>query len=472
MCSLGGEISANFVNPAGLGFYKTSEMVISPGLSFQHDNARYLGMDSRGNNVTNFNLGTSGFVFGWPTETGGSMAFSIAVNRTANFNGNTYYTGQNNYSSFSEQYAEEFVNSGESIDNGINDPSLSYGTRMALYTYLIDTATIGNSLQVIGMPQKVLAANGYLSQLYNRKTKGGITEVAIGLGAMSRDKWYFGFSLGIPIVSYTRELTFTESDASGNGNNNDFSTSTYTETYTSKGAGVNLRVGGIYKPSTSLRIGLAVQTPTIYTLTDNTNASMTTNTENYAGVVSIASSALDDAISFNAGNVKYDFASPWKFTAGLSYLLGSVEDVKKQKGFITADVEYVTTRSPRYSSPEVDGSQIDDIYFSSVNDAIKSYCKGSLNLRAGVELKFDILAARFGFAYYSDPYSDKNLKADRLYLTGGLGYRNKGIFIDLAYVQGFTNDVNFPYRLADKTNLYASVRQTTGTILATVGFKF
>ncbi len=34
MGSLGGDINATFVNPAGLGFYKTGEFVLSPGLTF------------------------------------------------------------------------------------------------------------------------------------------------------------------------------------------------------------------------------------------------------------------------------------------------------------------------------------------------------------------------------------------------------------------------------------------------------
>ena len=59
-----------------------------------------------------------------------------------------------------------------------------------------------------------------------------------------------------------------------------------------------------------------------------------------------------------------------------------------------------------------------------------------------------------------------------LLLSGGLGYRNKGMFIDLTYVQGFAKDVNFPYRLADKANTFASIKETSGTLLLTVGFKF
>ena len=41
-----------------------------------------------------------------------SNAFSIAINQTANFNNEVHYKGLNNYSSFSEQFAEELAKSG------------------------------------------------------------------------------------------------------------------------------------------------------------------------------------------------------------------------------------------------------------------------------------------------------------------------------------------------------------------------
>src|SRR5580765_5763572 len=108
MGSLGGEITATFVNPAGIGMYKTNEVVFSPGFRFQKDKSDYLGANTTGTNKSNFNIGASGFVFAMPGQSTTHAAISIAVNRTANFGGNTYYRGQNDYSSFSEQYAEEF----------------------------------------------------------------------------------------------------------------------------------------------------------------------------------------------------------------------------------------------------------------------------------------------------------------------------------------------------------------------------
>ena len=56
--------------------------------------------------------------------------------------------------------------------------------------------------------------------------------------------------------------------------------------------------------------------------------------------------------------------------------------------------------------------------------------------------------------------------------SGGLGYRNHGMFIDLGYVHHTVRDQQFPYRLEDRLNTYGTLRNTRGQIVATVGFKF
>ena len=69
-------------------------------------------------------------------------------------------------------------------------------------------------------------------------------------------------------------------------------------------------------------------------------------------------------------------------------------------------------------------------------------------------------------------FDDGELKAHKMNISGGLGYRNKGIFVDVAYVLGLNRDVNFPYRLADKPNTFANIKDNNGTAVLTVGFKF
>jgi hypothetical protein len=53
-----------------------------------------------------------------------------------------------------------------------------------------------------------------------------------------------------------------------------------------------------------------------------------------------------------------------------------------------------------------------------------------------------------------------------------LGYRHKGFFIDLTYVHAFNKDVDFGYRLQDKANTFATVKNQRGNIVGTLGIKF
>ena len=85
MGSLGGDITANYINPAGLGFYKTGEVVLSPGWSFGSTNTGYLSNNVKSPSYNNFVLGTSGVVFGWANEPDKSSSFSLAVNRSCRF---------------------------------------------------------------------------------------------------------------------------------------------------------------------------------------------------------------------------------------------------------------------------------------------------------------------------------------------------------------------------------------------------
>jgi hypothetical protein len=152
-----------------------------------------------------------------------------------------------------------------------------------------------------------------------------------------------------------------------------------------------------------------------------------------------------------------------------SYVFSGVEDVSQQRGFVTADVEYVTHGSSRFQTAE---EGVDDGYFDAVNEGVKLSYKGALNFRVGGEMKFNTFMTRLGFAYYGSPYEDSELKAHRMNVSGGVGYRNKGFFVDVAYVHGLNKDVNFPYRLGDKANTFAEVKERSGGLLMTFGVKF
>ena len=51
MGSLGGEISSVFVNPAGLGFYRTGDLVFTPGYNFLNNKSSFLGRTEKDKNL-------------------------------------------------------------------------------------------------------------------------------------------------------------------------------------------------------------------------------------------------------------------------------------------------------------------------------------------------------------------------------------------------------------------------------------
>jgi hypothetical protein len=473
--SLGGDITSLFVNPAGLGFYKTNEFVFTPGLSLLNGSSNYRGTNATADNGSRFNIGTTGFVWGEPNprRAGSNRSFGLAINRTANFNSNVYYEGVNNYSSFSESFAEEFAASGSNILDPVYSMPVSFGTKLAVYNYLIDTAIIGNNIEVVGLPllhSIVTGTDPNLFQQRNIETRGGVTEIAFGFASNKNDKIYFGASIGIPILNYQRTSTFTESDL--NNTVDSFATATYRENYSVKGAGLNAKLGMIVKASDQFRAGLSVATPTLYGLREVTTGYMFNDTEKYFTTGGSTSEGDEHSIytDNNAGIPEYSFdmVSPWKFTASGTYMINAVADVTQQRGFITADVEYVTHGSTRFHASDPN----DDAYVKGVNDAVRLSYKSAVNVRVGGELKFSPFTTRLGFAYYGSPYKEKEFKASRMNISGGVGYRNRGLFVDFTYVYGLNRDIDFPYRLADKANTYANLKNNNGNVLLTFGVKF
>ena len=284
MGSLGGDISALYVNPAGLGFYRTNEFVISPQFSFNKNAATFIN-NPKDTGKNAFALGTIGVIFGEGSNKKGkkSSAFSIGITQTANFNNRVYYKGINDYSSFSETFAEEFAKSGISTDELLNTLSpLPYTAAPAYYTYLIDIDTSNGISQVRAAPEQLLDAGGSLQQSFLKETQGGLYELALGGAINTNDKWLFGGTLGIPIVDFTSTTTVTEKDASGNTKNG-FQSFSYEDEYRTTGVGFNVKLGAIYRPAEYFRLGLALHTASFIFLKDERTANLNTILEDTAG---------------------------------------------------------------------------------------------------------------------------------------------------------------------------------------------
>ena len=475
MGSLGGEISASYVNPAGLGFYRTGDFVLTPAYAFLNNKSTYLQRTEK-DKKNFFNFGTTGFVIDGASKKDKWSAYSISINRTANFGSKILYRGQNNQSSYSQKFLEEIRNNGDTDPNVVSSsidqsdpryrPNYPYGTSLAFNTYWIDTVDGGSNGNYQFQTRSPIATG--LLQQNAIESKGGITEIALAGATNFHNKFLIGATIGIPILSYKRESTFIEADATADPGNN-FDYASFSETLQTSGAGINLRIGAIYKASESIRLGLAIHSPTYYGLTDKYNASNTTNTESYQGEWTQTPADLGAP---SPNEFKYNLLTPYRIIGSASYVLHEVQDVRNQKGFLTADIEYVNYKFSSFHPQGEDPDGSNKAYLKTLNKAIDEAYKGAFNFRAGGELKFTTVMVRLGGAYYGNPYKDiTGAKGSRLQLSGGLGYRNKGMFVDLTYVHTLTKDVNFPYRLQYSPYYGANVKGSAGNVLLTVGFK-
>jgi hypothetical protein len=457
LTALGGDLQSVFVNPAGLGQFKTNEFVLTPGFSFSGNKSDYLGTAGKATR-SGMAFGTSGLIFGSPR-----WQFGLAVTQTANFRSNISYSGTNNQSSYSEKYLEELIN------NRVTDPNLAatnfpYGPSLAINTYLVepDLNASGNATGYYSLA----TPNTGLRQEQMIASTGGITSFGLSASRNFSDKFFVGGTLTLDYLNYSRDQTFKESDATSDPKNN-FKYFSANETLKTSGQGISLRLGMIYKPAEVLRLGLSVHTPTMYSMRDEYTTTLRTDLEGYAGPGELFQSSTD--LVGGPGIYNYSFNNPWRVMGGLALVLREDRDVSRQRGFLSLDVEYLNYGSGKFADETGTST---GTYFSDLNQTVRDIYKNALNVRAGGELKFNVWMVRAGLGYFSSPYRDPALKGTRMNLSGGLGYRNKGMFVDLTYLHQLATDGFYPYRLENGFYAPVNMKSGIGNVVATVGFKF
>lgn len=479
--SLGGDISATFINPAGLAQFKTNEVVLTPGLFLNGAHMKYNENSFRGNRSV-VNNGVTGVILSWgnrfrSTNTR-NTTLSIAINQMANFNSNFAYSGRNLQSSYSEKWVEELAfNRVTNINTALS--GFPAGASLAFENYLVDS--IQSNGNIIGYRTNAETQRMPLDQSFRYETRGGIQEAAIALAWNNREKILYGITIGLPFVNFQRRSFIDERDGSGN-TNNDFARFTLNETFSTRGGGINAKLGIIFKPVEQFRLGLTFHTPTVFTLTDRTFADLETDVEGYARRItgdpnrsSVFRLNTHDITGGADFTYSYSLSTPWRAAASVSYVFREIKDVTKQKGFITADVELVNYRSMRYSANEFANTGDID-YFRSVNNDIVNLYRMALNARIGGEVKFKTFMLRGGFNYLGSPYKKNtlpdNTQAWTMTPSLGIGYRDKGIFTDLTYAHAFGRNIHFPYMLAENSFPFARNNFFAGQVVATIGFKF
>lgn len=433
--ALGADMSVLSTNPAGLGLYHKNEISFSPSFFTQNISANYYGSLTRDTRY-NLRMDNFGFVFAGKTSNTSENGWqNIAM-------GITY----NRYSSFQANYDMKGVVPGSMMDSWAKTASGSgpseldqFNEGLAWQTYLLDLN--GDTTHYVS----TVPAGDLINQEKRITTRGGMGEWVFGIGANYSNRLYLGGSIGIPQVKYDEQVTYTESEV--HDTTSRFDALEFKQSLLTQGRGFNIKLGLIYRPVDLIRVGFAFNSPTVLKLSDTYSSEMT-------------SLVGDTSHNFSSpnGSFNYSIRTPMRMIGSLAFILG-------KSGLVSMDYEVVD-----YSEAHIKAA---NYTFADANAAIVQKYKMTQNIRIGGELRVLPFILRGGFAWYGSPYtSGVDNSAAKLYITGGVGYRDPGdkFFIDLGIV---TTNEKSNYYFYDQSMVEPSknVSKIVNAVV-TVGFRY
>ncbi len=468
--ALGGDLSALSTNPATIGIYRSSEFTFTPGLFFSKTESDYLG-NKLSDSKFNLNLNNIGYV--WTIDMGkdadwANINFGMAYNRLNNFHRNYQYEGVDDNTSivdmwFNDGVREDFVNA---ANKGENYAWNDFGNGLAYDAYLINekqyfdnngdtTYGIISDFNFFRHVNDTLQYdnNGFIYldnahgtvQRLNVEERGHTGEYAFSMGANFTHKFYIGATMGIQHIHNEKTSIYQEVDINHEIDN--FNSLIFKDFVETSGTGINLKIGGIYRPNDYFRLGFAFHTPTSYAMKDQYYSELASNTEEYG----------NKSAKSPEGVYEYTFRSPYRALMSLGIVI-------KKRALIGVEYEFVDYTSAKLNSA-------DDSFFGENSD-IRSTARAVGNLKAGLEININSVKIRGGYAFYPSPYkvNELNEKANRQDISAGFGVREDNFFFDFAFQHSFYETKETPYGYQDVNT--ATINNKFNQYTATVGFKF
>ena len=500
--SLGADLSSMSINPAGLGMYRHSDISITPMMSFARSktNAPEYGRNSR----DRFSMANIGVAINAYEGSGSLVSLNIGFgyNRLADLNydysfqrGGQRATVGDVYSRqlyWSDVSKNDFYNAGGSGNwNWDNIAPEFWNAALAYRGFLVDQVDpddpkswkptwVGNDAEM-----------GHFTEF---RSRGSIGEYTLSLGANINNKIYIGASLGIQSVyqrkyiDYGEEYYYPGTGPDGYGNSGlDYQLLWWklNQSVIVEGTGVNFKAGIVYRPTTNLRLGAAIHTPTYYSLdrkfqsaaaglayaNNDTDPNVTPDKNGYISTANDPN--MTSPLLVDDGPNGWSFVSPTRLMFGASYTFG-------ERGVISVDYERDWYNGIRIKdNPSGLDSQ------SWYNDSFRQNFKASNIVRVGAEFKpLPVLSLRAGFGYSGSMVRDDEFPPaspvikQTTYYGAGVGFvLSRGVLLDLAYqyVSSKLSDYYLFYA-EDKVGYTESALYSTDinrhNVALTLGFRF
>ena len=445
MGAVGGDFTAASVNPAGLGLYRSSELVFTPVFYWSNSTSNYLGNAVKDTKY-NLNIGNLGLVSTYNTNRENGLVgatFAFGYNGMNNFHNSTVMSGINENSSLLDNFSHYANNNPNNLD--------PLYEQLAFDTYVMPyDSTAGNYWHYL-QPFEDYDYEGYgQEQTRLVESRGYIGEYTFSGALNINHTLYFGATIGINALRYYEDVYHTETDV--NNLEPEFHSFRFREFYRTRGVGYNFKLGVIFKPIHMLRIGASFHSPTLYNLDDEKFTDMNSTWDSSTGFP-------DESASSAKYAKEYQLQTPLKASVSAALLLGRL-------GLVSAEYEFVDYTKANLDSP--------GYKFFDENDAIRNEFNSTHNLKAGAEIRLNPLYLRGGLQYYMSPFENERNGSDVWVYSAGLGVRSNNTFLDVAYTLGTRSEAYGLYAHQPDQGLYeVSMNDyTMNKVMVTMGVKF
>ncbi len=451
--ALGADFSVLSTNPAGLAAFRRSELMFTPALKLTKVESTLSGPGntSSGENEVNLLLDNIGYVMASQPIGSSWVAVNmgIGLNKIADFNRSFYYEGSSRGS-----IVDRFV---EQANGFSRDDLYPFEEGLAAETEAIFDFD-GDNIYSSDFAE---APDADIIRRQSVTTEGSINEFLFSLAGNIQHKLLIGVAFGVPLVNFSTSRTYSEENTPERIVPF-FNQLSFTEDISTTGAGFNAKLGLIYRLNQTVRLGLAVHTPTFFRLTDEWDNSMVYNftfPDDETGEV-----FNNPAQATGGGPFEYKVRSPFRAIGSMGFLI-------KKKGFITAEVGFLDYRHGKFDITVNSSDTESQLEERILNDRIDEFLTTALNARIGGELALDKYRIRAGYGIIGTSYAD-NSSFDQFY-SAGLGIRERRFYLDLAWRHSRLEDIFVPYRMVDASREQNIVNETgINRIVVTVGFKF
>ena len=445
--ALGGDMSAVSINPAGSAIFSRSHASISLISSDINNDVSYFnGFDSSSNSDIDLNQAGASFVFKSRNQDSDwkKIVFSFAYDKASNYDDDWFAFGTNTTSidSYFLDYAQglrldeisAFVD--ESYTDAYSDIGSSYG-------YANQQAFLGYESYILEPENDTDDNTSYFSNIapgnfdqgYSYAANGYNGKISFNFATQYKDNLYLGINLNSHFIDYDRSTYFFEDNLNDGSlvNKVDFKNSLSTT-----GNGFSFQLGGIAKLNENFRVGLAYNSPTWYTITEETTQYISTVRDD-------AGTSITQTINPQIINVfpDYKLQTPSKVTGSLAYIFG-------KQGLISFDYSRKDYSSIKFKPTS-------DSYFSYQNDIISDVLQSASTYRIGGEYRHEQFSFRGGYRLEESPYKNESAIGDLTGYSLGLGYNFGNTKLDLTF-DSFERETNyqlFNAGLTDSANINA-----------------